>query len=88
MKSPLNTPLHLKEREVLPIENGAGLEVKCLQGSLWITQYGDHQDRVINRGESFVLDRDGLSLVTAPIGPAVLIVRRYALTRPWRRKAA
>jgi len=30
MAAPLNDPIYLKAREILPIENGAGLEVKCL----------------------------------------------------------
>jgi Protein of unknown function (DUF2917) len=59
----------------LRIADGAGFEVKCLRGNLWITQHGDLEDRIIGRGESFVLDRPGLSLVTALGDPALLVVR-------------
>jgi hypothetical protein len=73
MTAPLN--IYLKAREALRIEDGAGFEVKCLRGNLWITQHGDFEDRIIGRGEAFVLDRPGLSLVTALGDPALLVVR-------------
>jgi hypothetical protein len=75
MAAPLDTPIYLKERESLRIADGAGFEVKCLRGNLWITQPGDLEDRIIGRGESFVLDRPGLSLVTALGDPGLLVVR-------------
>ena len=76
MATPLNDPIYLTAREILPIENGAGLEVKCLRGTLWITQSGDREDIIIDSGESFVLDRPGLSLVNALLEPALVIVKR------------
>jgi hypothetical protein len=75
MAAPLDTPVYLKARELLRIADGAGLEVKCLRGNLWITQDGDREDRIVGSGESFVLDRPGLSLVTAPLDPALLVVQ-------------
>jgi len=75
MAAPLDTPVYLKAGESLPIADGAGLEVKCVRGYLWITQHGDLEDRIIGRGESFVLDRPGLSLVSALGDPAMLVVR-------------
>jgi len=76
MAGPLDTPIYLKAREILPIDGGAGLEVRCLRGILWITQDGDPEDRIIDSGESFVLDQPGLSLVNALLGPALVIVQR------------
>jgi Protein of unknown function (DUF2917) len=75
MAAPLDTPVHLKVGESLRIADGAEFEVKCLRGNLWITQYGDLEDRIIGRGESFVLDRPGLSLITALGEPGLLVVR-------------
>jgi hypothetical protein len=75
MTNPLDTPVYLKSGELLQIEDGAGLEVRCLLGNLWITQEGDHEDRTIGNGESYVLGRPGLSLVTALLGPALLVVQ-------------
>jgi hypothetical protein len=74
MAVPLDTPVYLKATESFPIADGAGLEVKCLRGNLWITQHGDLEDRIIGRGETFVLDRPGLSLATALGNPALLVV--------------
>ena len=80
MTRPFNTPIYLKAREILPIEDGAGLEVKCLRGTLWITQSGDREDRILDSGESFVLDRPGLSLVNALLDPALVIIQRGTVT--------
>ena len=67
--------LHLKARELLDIRDGEGLLVTCVHGVLWITQSDDTDDIVLDGGESFVLDRPGLAIVSAPIGPADLIVQ-------------
>ena len=89
MAAPLDTPVYLKERESLRIADGAGRDVKCVRGHLWITQEGDREDRVICSGESFVLDRPGLSLVTAMRGAALLIVQPGSVIarHPLRRAA-
>jgi Protein of unknown function (DUF2917) len=68
-------PLHLKAREILDIRDGEGLLVTCVRGVLWITQSNDTDDIVVSAGESFVLDRPGLAIVSAPLGPADLIVQ-------------
>ena len=68
-------PIHLKSREVLDIHDGEGLAVKCLRGVLWITQSGDTDDIIVRGGETFVLDRDGLALISAPTGPADLVIQ-------------
>ena len=75
MTAPLDMPVHLQARELLPIEDGAGLEVKCLGGDLWITQAGEREDGILHAGESIVLGRPGLTLVTALLGPAMLVVQ-------------
>jgi hypothetical protein len=67
--------LHLKARELLHIHDGEGLQVTCGNGVLWMTQSNDTDDIVLAGGESFVLDRPGLAIVSAPIGPADLIVQ-------------
>ena len=75
MASPLDTPVYLKERESLRLKDGVGLKVRCLLGNLWITEEGEREDRIIGNGQAFVLDRPGLSIVTALGGPAVLVVQ-------------
>ena len=75
MARPLDTPVHLAEREVLDIRDGKGIEIRCLGGNVWITQAGDREDIVLHGGESLVLDRQGLTLVTALLGPAMVVVQ-------------
>jgi Protein of unknown function (DUF2917) len=89
MPAPLDTPIYLKERESLRLADGAGLEVRCLLGNLWITEEGDGEDRIIANGASFVLDRPGLSLATALSGPALVVVQpgRVSAPDPLRRAA-
>lgn len=67
-------PLYLAARELLDIHDGQGLAVTCLEGVLWVTQSNDPRDVVIKTGQSFVLDRPGLALVCAPIGPAAVVI--------------
>ena len=82
MAATFDMPIYLKARDLLPIEDGAGLEVKALAGDLWITQTGDSEDNIIRKGESFVLDRPGLTLVTALLGPAMVVVQPGRVARP------
>lgn len=89
MAGPLDTPIYLKARELLPIRNGIGIEVKSLRGDLWITQDSDPEDRIVEAGQSFVIDRSGVTLVTALLGPAVLVLQpgRVSALRELRRAA-
>ena len=72
----------LRAREVLDIRNGKGLAVRCLAGSLWITQDGDTDDVVVKAGQCFELDRSGLALVSAPVGPATVVVEKATRAAP------
>ena len=47
------------------LQDARGARVECLSGSLWITQYGDRRDIVLAPGETFTLDRDGVTLLHA-----------------------
>lgn len=97
-QQPRETSLHLEARQVIDIRDGQGLAVTCLGGDLWITQADDPEDVVLGAGESFVLDRPGLALVSSPVGPsmvmirpartAVPIVRRSTPAAPHRLRAA
>jgi DUF2917 family protein len=75
MAASFDAPIYLKTGETLPIAEGAGFRVRCIRGHLWITQHGDLEDRVIGNGQSLVLNRPGLSLVTALGEPAVVFVK-------------
>src|SRR5690242_19290504 len=82
MTLPLDLPVHLAERELLNIRDGKGIEVRCLLGQLWITQAGDCEDIILQPGQSFVLDRQGLALVAALVGPAVVIFEPGEIVAP------
>lgn len=47
------------------IEAGKGQLVQCLAGTVWLTQDNDPRDIVLEPGEEAVIERHGLSLVTA-----------------------
>jgi len=68
--------VHLEHHGLLDINNGQGLAVACIEGTVWITQSKDPRDIVINAGQSFLLDKQGLALVAAPAGQATIAVRR------------
>jgi hypothetical protein len=68
--------VHLNQRELLDINDGQGLAVACTAGTVWITQSDDPRDIVIRAGEAFVLDKQGLALVAAPVGPATITVQQ------------
>ncbi len=53
----------LLRHEQLRIEDGRDLLIHAWQGSLWITQEGDRRDIVLQAGQSFRLDRNGIALV-------------------------
>jgi hypothetical protein len=80
--NPTQIPRQLRAREVLDIRNGQGFAVRCLAGSLWITQDGDTDDVVLKAGECFVLDRRGLALVSAPVDSATLVVEKASRAAP------
>jgi hypothetical protein len=49
----------------LRVEDGRGMEVSLVYGSLWITQQQDPNDNCLDAGESFRVDRDGVTFVYA-----------------------
>jgi hypothetical protein len=49
-----------------PIANDLrGLAIECSEGTLWVTQEGDHQDHVLEAGQRFVVARRGSVVVEA-----------------------
>ena len=65
------------------IENGRGRQLQVEQGSVWVTQSGSIKDVSLNAGESFRIERDGLTLVTS-YGRALTLLKlgRPALVTP------
>jgi len=55
----------IKRGELLRISEALGCEVRVREGRVWITQYGDTADYVVEAGASFRINRPGLALVSA-----------------------
>ena len=63
--------LTLRRDGLLALRDGQGTRVRCLSGSLWITEDHSNRDTVLAAGESFTVRRAGLTLIMA-LQPATL----------------
>ena len=63
------TRLHTKHQidrlGSMALHNVRGQTVTCVSGSVWLTMEGDARDVVLEPGASFVIDRDGLTILAA-----------------------
>jgi len=57
--------IQLGAGQELALRDAAGWTVACRSGSVWITQEADSRDNLLSAGESFTLDRRGLTLILA-----------------------
>ena len=61
-------------------------EPSCLEGTAWLTAYGEHIDFMLRRGQWFEVPNDGLILIEAA-GAGVVRVRlpaAIAMPQGWR----
>jgi len=69
-------PIRLAARSVHRVEGAKGQQITCLGGVVWLTQAKDHRDIILSKGQSFIIDRKGLTVIFAlkeaavAIGPA------------------
>jgi hypothetical protein len=63
--------LSLRRDGLLALRDGQGTRVRCLSGSLWITEDHSNRDTVLAAGESFTIRRSGLTLIMA-LQPATM----------------
>jgi hypothetical protein len=73
-------PVRLPRRAIHSIENGGGLEVTAVSGTVWITQSMDARDVILARGQSFVLDRKGRAVIYALKDAAIVIGPAWYVT--------
>ena len=66
-------PLRLPAQTTHCIEDGKGLELTAVSGTVWITQAGDIRDVILARGQSFVLDRNGRTVLYALKDAAIAV---------------
>jgi|RhiMetdeSRZDD1v2_1073273.scaffolds.fasta_scaffold1824761_2 hypothetical protein len=83
-------PVRLAARTVHCIEGGKGLQITAVAGAVWLTQDGDPRDVVLTKGQSFILDRHGRTVVYAlkdaaiAVGPAGHITAaQFAVPAAW-----
>ena len=57
--------VELERGGLLPLHDGAGATVVCVEGELWITQEHDGEDVLLSAGESLRLSRNGRTVVQA-----------------------
>ena len=58
------TNIGIARGRVARIHNGRGQVLSVQHGAVWITQYDSIDDVCLDTGESFRIDRDGLTLVS------------------------
>lgn len=63
---PLTSPVPLR------LQSARGTRVRSLAGTLWVTVDGEHEDHVLERGESWVVDSDAPVLVSPLQGTATV----------------
>jgi len=75
MDNELRHPLtDLTAGSMLRVRDGQGRAIVVFEGLVWITQDGDQRDFVLAAGESFRIDRQGLTLVEAMRNSKLLLV--------------
>ena len=68
----------LESRNVLRLDNALGESVRVTRGTVWLTLAGDPRDIVLSAGDSFMIDRRGLTLVEAQEDATVCLQARAA----------
>ena len=63
--------LQLARSRHVQVIDGRGSSMRCLAGSVWVTQEGDPRDIVLAAGDAFTLDRDGVAIVYATSDAAI-----------------
>ena len=63
----------MQAREALAMDDARGTLVRCLEGTLWVTQDGDRDDHVLRVGETMRIDRDGPTVVQAMTGSRLAV---------------
>lgn len=57
--------LSIRKGATVSVRRPNGIEVVCLEGTLWITHDGDVKDIVLERGQHYAADRSARMLVHA-----------------------
>ena len=57
--------MELERGKLVRIEDGRGMLVRVISGSVWITEEGDSRDRIVAAGKRFRIGSSGVTLISA-----------------------
>lgn len=69
--------IDLAKRDNLPLHDVRGMMLRVTRGALWITQEGDPRDLVLRTGDTWVVERNGLTIVEAQADTTVCVGGRH-----------
>ena len=67
----------LASGELVRLDGARGTTLRVTRGTLWLTQERDTRDIVLAAGDSYTIDRGGLTLVEAQEGTTVCVMARH-----------
>ena len=67
----------LSAGELVRLDGARGTTLRVTRGRLWITQEDDTRDIVLAAGDSYTIDRGGLTLIEAQDAAAVCVMAHY-----------
>jgi hypothetical protein len=90
--------LDLSRGELLALDDARGTTLRVSRGTVWVTQEKELRDVVLTAGDTWAVERDGLTLVEAHgataldvVGPGAkaprMLVTGRARALPWQRAA-
>lgn len=69
----------LAQGELVQLDGARGTTMRVTRGTLWITLEDDVRDVVLAPGDTFTVDRDGLTLVEAQERTTVCVIALHAV---------
>jgi len=60
---PVSAEICLCQGRPIRLNDAAGTRVRCLRGTIWITVVNEPDDVFLRSGQSYLISRNGLSLV-------------------------
>jgi hypothetical protein len=79
--------LVLDSLQRLALRDAAGATAQVKSGELWITLENDRRDILLASGDSWTIDRDGLTLVQAEV-PSTIVLRDAPKRLSWLNRVA
>ena len=70
--------ISLQANELLNLDDARGTTIRVARGQVWITQYGDLADHVLDAGDSWAIERNGRTVLQAQHATIVAVVGEAA----------